>query len=201
MINEIEIIQVDDVVIYDNDIDMAIDAACIKLDILDLKAESQRPWKAVLQLVGQSVFPDRHILKLKDNIYINNNIPTNCNSYNYDLINKLCDYYIFISNKYNKFVSTEGFSYFINIPKDTIDNWKHGESSSLRFRIWKKVQDIRLESIKDDSLDNGNVTGTIAVGNWEFSLNMPGVSRETTNKIALPAQELPKLAIENNEKS
>lgn len=197
---DVEVLHVDDVVIYDNDIEEAIAEACQKLKIKNLKMEGQRPWKAVLQFVGKRVFHDNKILKSKTlNKYINNNIPTNCNSYNYDLIYSICDYYIYLSNVYSKFVSTEAFSYFINIPKDTIDNWKHTEPSTMSFRIWKKVQDIRLESIKDDALDNGNVTGTMFVGNVEFGLNLPGVSRETSVIKKLTDEDLKRLALEKQE--
>lgn len=202
------IIKTDNIEIYDNDIDRAIKEACEKFQITDLKAERQRPWKAILQFVGKTVFPDRKALKADIYKYSDNNdIQSNCNKYNTDIIILLCDYYIYISNLYDKFVSTEGFSYFINIPKDTIDNWKHSEPGSSAFRIWKKLQDIRLESIKDDALDNGNVTGTMFVGNTEYGLNLPGVSRETDgSKRALSVEQLPKLGhvaqnpqIEDNE--
>ena len=193
--DEVILLDVGDVKIYDNDVEMAIDDACHKFHIEDLKAERQRPWKSVLQFVGNRVFADRKLLKSKVlSVYDNNIIPTNCNRYNYELIESICNYYIYLSNIYDKFVSTEGFSYFVNIPKDTIDGWKQTEPSSTSYRIWKKLQDIRLESIKDDALDNGNVTGTMFVGNTEYGLNLPGVSREQANKPALTADELPKFS-------
>lgn len=173
------VIKIDDIELYDNDFEIAIDEACQKYNIEDLVKEGQRRWKRVMRYVGQHIFPDNKALRDKNIVVLEGNkIPTNNNRYDYNILDILCDYYIDLSNQYNKYVSTEGFSYFVNVPKDTIDNWKHSESSSLSFRIWKKIQGIRLESIKDDALDNGNVTGTIAVGNWEFNLNMPGVREE-----------------------
>jgi len=197
---DLEVLHVDDLVIYDNDIEEAIAEACQKFKIDNLKMEGQRPWKAVLQFVGNRVFCDRSILKSKTlNHYEKNKIPSTCNSYDYDLIYKICDYYIYLSNMYNKFVSAEGFSYFTNIPKDTIDNWKHTEPSSTSFRIWKKVQDIRLESIKDDALDNKHVTGTMFVGNVEYGLNLPGVSKEVAQRPALTIDQLPQLGVKKPE--
>lgn len=188
------IIKTDNIEIYDNDIERAIKEACEKFQIADLKAERQRPWKAVLQYVGKNVFPDRNVLKDKT-LYRGNNsyMASNYNKYNHDIILLLCDYYIYISNLYNKFVSVEGFSYMINIPMDTILEWKNSEPGSTSFQVWKKLNAIRLESLKDDALDNGNVTGTMFVGNTEYGLNLPGVSRETDKKQALSVEQLPKL--------
>lgn len=188
------ILSVDDIKIYDNDIDRAIEDACTKLEIEDLKREGQRPWKAVLQLVGHDIFNDKSFLKSKIlNIYNNNNIPTNNNSYNYELLNELCDYYILLSNRYNKLISTVAFSYFVNIPTTTIDLWKGTESSTLTFKIWKKLQSNREDCLKDKNFDSNNVVGAISIGNSEFGWNMPGVNREQANKSALTAAELPKL--------
>lgn len=185
------VIKIDDIELYDNDFEIAIDEACQKYGIEDLVKEGQRRWKRVMRYVGQHIFPDNKVLKDKNIVILEGNkIPTNNNRYDYNILDILCDYYIDLSNQYNKYVSTEGFSYFVNVPKDTIDNWKHSESSSLSFRIWKKIQGIRLESIKDDALDNGNVTGTIAVGNWEFNLNMPGVREERKAQQLISREEM-----------
>lgn len=194
MDGDIIILSVDDVKIYDNDIDRAIDDACEKLEIEDLKREGQRPWKAAMRLVGQSLFNDKSFLKSKVlNIYNNNNIPTNSNSYNYELLDILCDYYILLSDKYNKLVSTVAFSYFVNIPTNTIDLWKDTEPSTTTFKIWKKLQSNREDCLKDKNYDSNNVVGAISIGNSEYGWNMPGVSREQTNKRVLSVAELPKL--------
>ena len=206
--DEIELLNVDDIVIYDNDIEEAIFEACDKFDIDDLKKEGQRPWKAVLQYVGKRVFPDKSILKSKTlHTYNNNNIPTNNNSYNHELINNLCDYYILLSDKYNKLVSTVAFGYFVNIPKDTIDEWKNTDLSSLTFRIWKKLQENREDCLKDKNYDSSNVVGAISIGNTEFGWNMPGVSRESSksNRLSLEdiqnnIQSLPDLSMSGEQK-
>lgn len=189
------IFSVEDFKIYDNDIDVAIDNACQELEIDDLRKEGQRRWKAVLQLVGKQLFSNKKILRSRElKINEGNKIPTNNNRYDYNILNNLCDYYIYISNKYNKFVSIEGFSYFVNIDNTVIDNWGRNETSSepnnLSFTIYKKITSKRLESLKDNALDNPNVTGTIAVGNWEYQLNMPGVKTEQPTLSAKSAEEI-----------
>lgn len=190
------IFSVEDFKIYDNDIDVAIDNACQELEIDDLRKEGQRRWKAVLQLVGKQLFSNKKILRSRElKINEGNKIPTNNNRYDYNILNSLCDYYIYISNKYNKFVSIEGFSYFTNIPMDSIINWKDnkdltGELNNLSYQIYEKITHSRLENIKDNALDNPNVTGTIAVGNWEYQLNMPGVKTEQQPISAKNAEEI-----------
>ena len=190
------IFSVDDFKVYDNDIDVAIDNACQELEIDDLRKEGQRRWKAVLQLVGKQLFSNKKILRSRElKINEGNKIPTNNNRYDYNILNSLCDYYIYISNKYNKFVSIEGFSYFTNIPMDSIINWKEnkdltGELNNLSYQIYGKITSSRLENIKDNALDNPNVTGTIAVGNWEYQLNMPGVKTEQQPISAKNAEEI-----------
>ena len=190
------IFSVEDFKIYDNDIDVAIDNACQELEIDDLRKEGQRRWKAVLQLVGKQLFSNKKILRSRElKINEGNKIPTNNNRYDYNILNSLCDYYIYISNKYNKFVSIEGFSYFTNIPMDSIINWKDnkdltGELNNLSYQIYEKITHSRLENIKYNALDNPNVTGTIAVGNWEYQLNMPGVKTEQQPISAKNAEEI-----------
>lgn len=190
------IFSVEDFKIYDNDIDVAIDNACQELEIDDLRKEGQRRWKAVLQLVGKQLFSNKKILRSRElKINEGNKIPTNNNRYDYNILNNLCDYYIYISNKYNKFVSIEGFSYFTNIPMDSIINWRDNknatdELSNLSYQIYEKITHSRLENIKDNALDNPNVTGTIAVGNWEYQLNMPGVKTEQQPISAKNAEEI-----------
>ena len=71
------------------------------------------------------------------------------------------------------------------MPRETISLWGSDEPSSLRFNIYKKLKDYRLECIKDNAYDNGNVTGTMYVGNVEFGTNLPGVSREQSGKRSL----------------
>lgn len=188
------IVFVDEVEIFDSDFELAIAEACEKFEIENLKTEGQRRWKAVMQYVGERVFTDRRILKDKNlDFWKDNPIATNNNRYNHKLLLSLCDYYIYLSNIYNKLVSAVAFSLFVNLPVNTIDEWKYEESSSTRFQIWKKLQDNRLDCIKDKTYDNGNVTGSIALGNWDFCLSMPNAQPVRQERKVLTAKELPRL--------
>lgn len=193
------IVVCDNIEIFEDDVEMAIKEACLEFCIDDLVAVGQRRWKSVLRYVGKCLFPDNKILRDKKTVWIEGNkIPTNNNKFDYEIIDTLCNYYMALSDRYNKLISAEAFSLFLNIPRDTIGSWKDDEkSSSARFHIYKKIKDFRLECIKDNAYDNGNVTGTMYVGNVEYQTNLPGVSRETSKNDALTASELPKLGGQN----
>lgn len=188
------VIKSEQIEIYNDDFEEAIAAACEEFGIDDLKREGQRPWKAVLQYVGKRVFPTTTVLKSNKRVlYQGNSIPTNNNSYDYELIDALCDYYIMLSNKYNKLISIIAFSYMLNIPTNTIDVWKDTEPSTLTFKIWKKLSLNREDCLKDKNFDSNNVVGAISIGNQEYNWNMPGVTREH-RRASLSDTELPKLS-------
>jgi len=173
------IVNANGVEIFDNDFDIAISDACQKYGIDDLCKASQRRWKRVMGYVGKRIFRDTKILRDKNTVWLEGNkIPTNNNRFDYNILNILCDYYMSLSDQYDKLISAEAFSLFLGMSRDTIGSWKDEESSTTRFRIYKKLKDFRLECIKDNSFDNGNVTGTMYVGNVEYGTNMPGVKEE-----------------------
>jgi hypothetical protein len=185
----------DGIEIYDNDIDFAIADGCEKYGIDDLTKAGQKQFKCVCGYVGKTLF-NNGILKSKTLVnYNNNNIPTNNNSYDYELIDKLSDYFNNnVCDRYNKLMSMEALSLFLGMARDTIRIWGQSEPSSTTFRIFKKCRDGRLEGILDNAYDNGNVTGTMFVGNVEYGLNLPGVSKEQAKPQKLTASELPKLS-------
>lgn len=143
------IVDLGTVQIYTSTVQDLIDNACIEFHIEDLLKAGQRQWKAVMQYVGMHLFPDTSVLKDKSLKPLGNaTIPTNCNRYDREVLYKLCDYYIYISNVYSKLVSTVAFSYFCNIPTTTFDLWKDEESSSLAFKIWQNYNDLaRIASL------------------------------------------------------
>ena len=188
--------------IFDNDFELAISEACEKYGIDDLVKEGQTRWKAVMHYVGKRVFPDNKILKDKNTVWLEGNkIPTNNNRYDYNIINILCDYYIQVSRRYNKLISTVAFSEFINITTTTIDLWKDTEPSTKTFKIWKKLQGLREDSLKDKAADSGNVMGVFQIGRREFAWDMPGVREDQHARRSLTDAELPKLSENNQTKS
>ena len=185
--------------VYREDFKNAILQACAEQGIEDLKKEGQRPWKAVCRRVGEIIFNDNSILKdkqLSDNPYI----PTNYNRYNYNILNNICDEYIYISDVYNKLCSTVAFSNWCNSDCGVIDNWRlNKESSPKSYEIWEKLQGIRKDCIKDRAYDNKSPVGAMFVGNNEFGMNQPGIGYEATQARALSANELPQLGGSNSQ--
>ena len=187
--------------IYENDFELAISDACAKEQIDDLRTAKQGPWQAVMRDVGKSIFGDNSILRDKDTVILEgNNIPTNNNRFDYNIINILSEYYIYLSDRYDKLVSTEAFSLFINVPRETIARWKQLESSTPRNHIYKKIDDARRKCVLNHAYDNGNVTGTLYVGNVEYQWNLPGVSREQASIPPKTAKDLLKLTGNDGEK-
>ena len=145
------------------------------------------------------IFNDNSILKDKQ-LYDNTCMLTNYNRYNYNILNNICDEYIYISDKYNKLCSTVAFSNWCNIDCGVIDNWRlNKESSPKSYEIWQKLQGIRKDCIKDRAYDNKSPVGAMFVGNNEFGMNQPGIGYEATQARALTANELPQLGGANSQ--
>ena len=173
---------------------------CEENGIEDMKKESQSTWEAALIYIQRHVFSDKSILKSStplsgyNNQYSNLN-NSNCNRYNIDTVNSICDYYIYMCYVYNKSISIQSFSRLTGINQDTIFDWGKNinKLSSSGCEIYKKLN-IERESAWVAKLESMNHPTAIAILlNKQYGYNLPGVSREQANKHALTASELPKL--------
>ena len=159
-------------------------------------------WNGALRYISRKVFPNKDILKSKTNINIyNNNIPSNFNAYNYDLVNDICDIYIDLCFVYDKEISIMGFSNLTGIDNVIIQDWGVNERlSKTSLEIYKKLIAFREESLSSKlATGNKNPVGILAILNRHYQWNMPGVTRETSKRQSLGAAELPKLGIHNAE--
>lgn len=185
--------------VFENDIDVYLHQFQKEQGIEDLRTVPQTVWNACLMYIQRHVFTDRNNLKQKNNIYTANTIaPTNCNSYNYELLNDICDYYIYITALYDKECSIYGYSKLVNIPYNTIMEWGNNYSnrdisSSLSFNIHKKLTNEREQSLVAKLVTMKHPTAMAIILNKEYNYNLPGVSKEQANKGALTAAELPRL--------
>lgn len=185
--------------VYDNDIDMYLKEFQKEQGIEDLRTIPQTVWTAALIYIQRHVFTDRNILKQHNNIYTDNTLmATNCNSYDYDLLNNICDYYIYICNLYDKECSIYGFSLLTKIDYKVIQDWGHNYSNSNRLsskscNIYKKLTDAREQSLVAKLMSMKHPTAIAIVLNKDYSYNLPGVSKEVGNKSALSVADLPKL--------
>lgn len=185
--------------LFENDIDFYLHQFQDEQEIEDLRTVTQTIWNACLMYIQRHVFTNRDNLKQKNNIYTDNTlIATNCNSYDYDILDSICDYYIYITALYDKECSIYGFSKLVNIPYNTIMEWGNNYSnrdlsSSRSFKIYKKLTDEREQSLTAKLVSMKHPTALAIILNKDYAYNLPGVSKEQANKSALTAAELPKL--------
>ena len=186
--------------LYENDIDLYLHQFQEEQEIEDLRSVPQTIWNACLMYIQRHVFSDRDNLKQKNKVFTENTLmPTNCNSYNYDILEAVCDYYIYITALYDKECSIYGFSKLTKIDYKVIQEWGHNYSNSNRLsqascNIYKKLTDEREQSLVAKLVSMKHPTAMAIVLNKDYGYNLPGVSRESDKaKSSLPAAELPKL--------
>lgn len=183
--------------VFENDIEYYLQEFCDKQNIDDLRQVPQSVWNGALMYIQKHVFKDRSVLKQTKNTVVDNNIiPSNYNAYNYDTVNSILDYYIYLCSIYNKEVSIMGFSNLTGIDTDTINDWGNNSTrlSSASCVIYKKLFMVREESLANKLADgNKNPVGILAILNRHYQWNLPGVSKESAKVGALSAAELPKL--------
>ena len=186
--------------VFENDIQMYLTMFGEENGIEDMTKEPQSRWNSCLRYIYKYVFKsNNNLLKQTDNIYnINNPIPSTYNSYNYDMVLKILDIYIFdMCMRYDKEVSIIGFSTLTGIDESIIYDWGNGESgklSTLSSKIYKKLNEFREESLSNKLVTgNKNPVGVIAVLNRQYGWASPYTSDSNRQKTALTAAELPKL--------
>lgn len=183
------IVDLGTVQIYTSTVQDLIDQACIEFHIDDLLKAGQRQWKAVMYYVGKRLFPDTKVLKDK-RLYSTGVAMTNYNRYDYEVLDILCNYYLNLSDRYNKLVSAVAFSHFCNIPTNTIDIWANDEPSQGSFKIWQKLRQNRKDCILDRAYDSNSPVGAMYVGNTDFPQEL---GADMGQRRAITAQELPRL--------
>ena len=186
--------------VYENDLFLCLDQFCIENDIADLKKESQSVWNSALYYIYKNVFKGTTKLKSKELIKTEKNpITGNYNLYDYDLVLKILDIYIYdMCMKYDKEVSVVGFTTLTGINPDTYYSWglpeNVGKLSSRGTEVFKKLYTMREESLSNKlATGNKNPVGVLAMLNRWYGWNLPGVTREHTERQTLSASELPKL--------
>ena len=196
--------------VFENDIQLYLSMFCEENGIEDLKKESQSVWNAALMYIKRHVFNNNSVLKSSTPLsgYNNNNYNnqysnlnnSNCNSYNIDIVNSICDYYIYLCMMYDKEVSVIGFCNLTGISQDCIYAWANNtrELSTSGNEVYKKLNQFREESLSNKLVTgNKNPVGVIAVLNRQYGWASPYTSDSNRQKTALTAAELPKLS-ENN---
>lgn len=190
--------KIQDIEVFENDIQLYLTMFCEQESIVDMKKESQSVWNSCLRYIYRNVFKNKNLLKQSNNIYnINNSIPSNYNSYDYDMVLKVLDIYIFdMCMRYDKEVSIIGFSTLTGIDEGVIYDWGNGSTklSTASIQIYKKLSQFREESLSNKLVTgNKNPVGVIAVLNRQYGWASPYTSDSNKQRQTLTAAELPKL--------
>lgn len=183
--------------VFENDIQLYLTMFCEENGIEDMKKESQSVWNSALMYIKRHVFSTSNILKSHNNIINNNNsIDSNYNAYNYELVNSVCDYYIYLCMLNDKEVSAIGFSLLTGIDRYTLATWRDEGTklSATSSVIGKKISDFREESLSNKlATGKQNPVGVIAILNRQYGWASPYTADSNRQKRALTDAELPKL--------
>lgn len=187
--------------VYDTAIDMYLQLFCDsqKPPIKDLTKASQSVWNAALMYVHRHVFKNREYFRNTENLPANSAAPSSTYYiYNYDLVNDVCDYYIYLCMKHEKEISILGFSNLTGIPDSTIYDWGYNpqrQLSRVGSDICKKLQKYNEESLENKlASGKGNQIGVIAILNRRHGWASPYVADSNRQRSqALTADQLPQL--------
>ena len=190
--------------VFENDIDLYFNEFCNKEKIENMAEAPQSIFYAALIYVYNHTFKNTNRLKLKSRLqgYINNNYNnqygninnSNCNSYNYEYLNYVADYYIFLCYKYNKICTISGYCKLTGINETVIYDWaneKRASKLSASGRdLWEKLSKDYENSGEARLWSGKNPVGHLAALNRRFGWNLPGVSRETCQRQTLTAADI-----------
>ena len=182
--------------VFKNDIELYLAQFCEEYKIDDMTKEPQSRWNAALMYINRYVFNDKSILKLNKNINKNNtNCIMNSNFYMYDLdkLDYILYIYYYLCSVYDKECSIMGYSLLTGINYDTLMDWGADERklSTKGFDIVEKLRLFREESLSNKlATGNKNPVGILAILNRHYAWNLPGVSRETSQRQTLTAADI-----------
>ena len=171
---------------------------------------TQNQWSGALIYIYNHLFKNTSILRDKtplDNYNIYNNKPginnSNCNRYDLNTVNALCDYYCYLCTVYDKEISIMGFHRLTGISTDVINTWGEGartnKLSTAGYEIWKKLNEGREESLVAKLVSNKNPVATIAILNKHFGYNMPGVRQNEQKQQIGTIDDIKQLMIGKND--
>jgi hypothetical protein len=183
--------------VYENDIEMYLNQFMIDNNIDDLRSASQSVWNACLMYICRYVFKGTDKLKSRE-LHEQQGFTglSTFGAYDYEKVDSVCDYYIYLCTLYDKEISQIGFSNLTGINLDTLNQWgnENVKSSKTSTEIYKKLVKFREESLSNKlATGNKNPVGILAILNRHYQWNLPGVSRENNQRQALTAADLPRL--------
>ena len=165
--------------ISENDVEMILLTAAESAEI-DLKTCSQRQWKWCLMQAGK--YLNRTKSAFKYGISARNGP-----CYSIPVLIEIYRIYIELNNKYNKFISLEGFSYFSGISQDVIRTWSNvdkANTSNISMDDNSTVSDVsEPETIANnstynrDNIDIYNIYNSVNSNNIDNNINQNRVNK------------------------
>jgi hypothetical protein len=182
--------------VFKNDIDYYLREFVEINNVEDIDTMHPNKWNACLIYIQEHVFPKgNNKLKLKDNIYINNNnIPSTFNSYDYDLVCEVCQHYVYISFLHCKEITLSGFARMTGINLDTLYSWSNGEVklNKTSSEVIKKLSQGDEDSLIGLLLSGKvNPVSPLSILNKRFGYNMAGVPQQGNGQNQITASQLP----------
>ena len=160
--------------ISENDVEMILLTAAESAEI-DLKTCSQRQWKWCLMQAGK--YLNRTKSAFKYGISARNGP-----CYSIPVLIEIYRIYIELNNKYNKFISIEGFAYFTGISQDVIRTWSNvdkANTSNISMDDNSTDSDVlEPETIANDSTYNRD---NIDIYNIYNSVNSNNIDNDNIN--------------------
>lgn len=161
-------------------------------DVEDWKKETITRWHGACMYIGRSLFKNTLILK---DIYrrdpAGNGGTSNYNSYDYDLLSDLLDYYSILCSRLNKPVTLWGFAYFIGTDSYTINEMRDRLTPASKA-TFQKVWEIQERALTDRAVQGGGVT-LIATLNHIHGWDGSQREQKSDNSGSLGVQSLPRL--------
>ena len=144
-------------------------------------------WNDIIDELYIKLFkPCNRLLKTDNNLY--NQYDVSKVEYIYiNIYRRLC-------NSHCQEISQKGFLDMSGIGKQTLYDWASGKLSTQSSDLQQKIMDDNEQSLEAMLHDKRiNPMKVLPSLNKKHGWNLPGVSRESANKTALTAAELPKL--------
>lgn len=178
-------IDVNDNIIYENDIDKYIHEFFSGESETDIQNESMSRWNASLLYTFNHLF--KHHKTHKED-----HRKTILNINDIETISNIMNYYIYLCMVYNKEISIYGLCLLCGFDNSMFMNvYSNRFSSSKENQILEKLSNHRHESLKSLLLQGGKTQfGATVILNHDYDYNLPGSNRDVVERRQLNKGEI-----------
>ena len=190
-------IDVNDNIIYENDIDKYIHEFFAGESETDIQNESMSRWNASLLYTFNHLF--KHHKTHKED-----HRKTILNINDIETISNIMNYYIYLCMVYNKEISIYGLCLLCGFDNSMFMNvYSNRFSSSKENQILEKLSNHRHESLKSLLLQGGKTQfGATVILNHDYDYNLPGSNRDVVERRQLNKTDIAEqlgISLDSNE--